>query len=103
MRVGVRGGVGGHGNLCPLDFVLRGIGGLGDGGNRGRERFTGNGSCRRFPRKIQTHLGEPLEPPSVSPARDPPSDWAELVQAHDDRDVYQASPAEMTAIDIRSL
>lgn len=72
-------------------------------GNRGRERCTENGSCRRFPRKIQTHLGEPLEPPPVSPARDPPSDWAELVQAHDDRDVYQASPAEMTAIDIRSL
>jgi hypothetical protein len=36
-------------------------------------------------RKILTHLGEPLEPPRVSPARGPPTDWAELVQVHDDR------------------
>ncbi len=27
-------------------------------------------------RKILTHLGEPLEPPPVSPARGPPIDWA---------------------------
>jgi hypothetical protein len=26
-------------------------------------------------RKILTHLGEPLEPPPVSPARGPPTDW----------------------------
>jgi hypothetical protein len=45
-------------------------------------------------RKILTHLGEPLEPPPVSPARGPPTDWGELVQAHDDRDVFQASPDE---------
>jgi hypothetical protein len=44
-------------------------------------------------RKILTHLGEPLEPPPVSPARGPPTDWGELVQAHDDRDVFQASLA----------
>jgi hypothetical protein len=36
-------------------------------------------------RKILTHLGEPLEPPTVSSARGPPTDWAELVQVHDDR------------------
>ena len=37
-------------------------------------------------RKVLTHLGEPLEPPPpVSPARGPPTDWGELVQAHDDR------------------
>jgi hypothetical protein len=42
-------------------------------------------------RKILTHLGEPLEPPPVSPARGPPTDWGELVQAHDDRDVFQAT------------
>ena len=30
-------------------------------------------------RKILTHLGEPLEPPPVSPARGPPTDWGELV------------------------
>jgi hypothetical protein len=33
-------------------------------------------------RKILPHLGEPLEPPPVSPARGPPTDWAELVQVH---------------------
>ncbi|MEX0669918.1 MAG: transposase, partial [Pirellulales bacterium] len=54
-------------------------------------------------RKILTHLGEPLEPPPVSPARGPPTDWGELVQVHDDRDVFQASPDELPAIDIHSL
>ena len=42
-------------------------------------------------RKILTHLGEPLEPPPISPARGPPTDWGELVQAHDDRDVFQST------------
>ena len=45
-------------------------------------------------RKILTHLGEHLEPPPVSPARGPPTDWVELVQAHDDRDAFQAAPDE---------
>jgi len=54
-------------------------------------------------RKILTHLGEPLEPPPISPARGPPTDWGELVQAHDDRDVFQASPDELPAKDIHSL
>jgi hypothetical protein len=54
-------------------------------------------------RKILTHLGEPLEPPPLLPARGPPTDWGELVQAHDDRDVFQASPDELPAIDIHSL
>ncbi len=40
-------------------------------------------------RKILTHLREPLEPPPVSPARGPPTDWDELVQIHDERDVFQ--------------
>jgi hypothetical protein len=53
-------------------------------------------------RKILTHLGEPLEPPPVSPARGPPTDWGELVQIHDDRDVFQASPDELPAIDIHN-
>jgi hypothetical protein len=43
-------------------------------------------------RKILTHLGEPLEPPPVSPARGPLTDWGELVQADDDRAIFQASP-----------
>ncbi|MEI6257783.1 MAG: hypothetical protein WCQ77_14190 [Planctomycetota bacterium] len=54
-------------------------------------------------RKILTHLGEPLEPPPLSTARGPPTDWGELVQAHDHRDVSQASHAELPAIDIHSL
>jgi hypothetical protein len=54
-------------------------------------------------RKILTHLGEPVEPPPVSPARGPPTDWGELVRVHDDSDVFQASPDELPAIDIHSL
>jgi len=53
-------------------------------------------------RKILTHLGEPLEPPPLSPARGPPTDWGELVQIHDDRDVFQASPDDLPVIDIHS-
>jgi hypothetical protein len=54
-------------------------------------------------RKILTHLGEPLEPPPISPARGPPTDWAELVQVHDDRDIFQGRIDELPAIDIHSL
>jgi hypothetical protein len=54
-------------------------------------------------RKILTHLGEPLEPPPVSPARGPPTDWEELAQVHDDRAFFQASPDELPVIDIHSL
>ena len=54
-------------------------------------------------RKILTHLGEPLEPPPVSPARGPPTNWGELVQIHDNRDVFQASSDELPAINIHSL
>ena len=54
-------------------------------------------------RKILTHLGEPLEPPPVSPARGPPTDWGELVQTHDDGDDLQASRDELPVIDIHSL
>ena len=53
--------------------------------------------------KILTHLGEPLEPPPVSPARGPPTDLVELVQAHDYREAVQVSPDELPAIDIHSL
>ena len=54
-------------------------------------------------RKILPHRGEPLEPPPLSPARGPPADWDELVQVHDDRDVFQASPHELPVIDIPSI
>jgi len=32
-----------------------------------------------------------LVPPPVSPARGPPTEWAELVQAHDERDAIQST------------
>ncbi len=54
-------------------------------------------------RKILAHLGEPLEPPPVSPALGPPTDWGELVQIHDDRDVFQGRVDELPVIDIHSL
>jgi|GEM_PF-860190 len=54
-------------------------------------------------RKILLHLGEPLEPPPLAPARGPPTSWSELMQVHDDRDVIQASPDDLPAIDIRTL
>jgi hypothetical protein len=54
-------------------------------------------------RKILTHIGEPVEPPPVSPARGPPTEWNELVQVHDDRDGVQDSPDEIPVIDIHSL
>jgi len=41
-------------------------------------------------------------PPSPSRARWN-ADWAELVQVHDDRDIFQASPDELPTIDIHSL
>jgi hypothetical protein len=39
----------------------------------------------------------------VSPARGPPTDWGELVQAHDERDVFQERIDELPVIDIHSL
>ena len=33
----------------------------------------------------------------------PPADWKELVQVHDDRDVFPASLVDLPVIDIRSL
>ena len=54
-------------------------------------------------RKILTHLGEPLEPPPVSPARGPPTDCRELVQGHDDRAIFRGRIDELPVIDIHSL
>jgi hypothetical protein len=53
--------------------------------------------------QILMHLGKPLEPSPVSPAREPPTGWAELVQVHDDRAIFQATPDELPDIDIHSL
>ena len=54
-------------------------------------------------RKILTHLGEPLEPPPLAPARGPPTDWGELVQCTTTAAIFQASPDELPAIDIHRL
>jgi hypothetical protein len=54
-------------------------------------------------RKILTHLGEPLEPPPISPARGPPTDWGELVHVYDDRHIFQGRIDVLPAIDIHSL
>ena len=43
-------------------------------------------------RKILTHLSEPLQPPPVSPAREPPTDSGELAEAHDDVNIVQIAP-----------
>jgi hypothetical protein len=37
------------------------------------------------------------------PARGTPTDWGELVQVHDGRDVLQASPEDLAVIDIHRL
>jgi hypothetical protein len=54
-------------------------------------------------RKILTHLSEPLEPPPLSPARGPPTDWDELVQVHNDRAIFQGRIDELPVIDNHSL
>ncbi len=41
-------------------------------------------------RNILTLLGEPLEPPLISPARGSPTDCGELVQVHDDRALFSS-------------
>ena len=68
----------------------------------GRSRPTSN---RRFAsgRRPGWLLPRKAAPPPISPARGPPTDWGELVQVHDDRGVFQASPDELPAIDIHSL
>jgi len=53
-------------------------------------------------RRILTHLGERLEPPPLSPARGPPTNWGELVQVHDDVEIVQIAP-DFTARDRHPL
>jgi hypothetical protein len=54
-------------------------------GRPGRAHREGAPSCRAL-------VPHAAAPPPVSPARGPPTDWAELVQVHDDRAIFQASP-----------
>ena len=53
-------------------------------------------------RKILTHLGEPLEPPHISPARGSPVARDDLLQAEDDHILHQASPEDVPMIDIHN-
>ncbi len=53
-------------------------------------------------RRILAQVGEPVEPPPVSPARGPPTDWNDLVQVHDDREGVQDSSDEFPVFNIRS-
>ncbi len=39
----------------------------------------------------------------LAPARGPLTDWAELVQVHDDRDIFQGQIDELPAIGIHRL
>ena len=68
----------------------------------GRSRLPSN---RRFAsgQWPRWHCLREAEPPPVSPARGPPTDWGELIQAHDDREAVQISPDELQVIDIHSL
>jgi hypothetical protein len=111
-RTSTRPGANGVVEFSPFEFLDR-LADLVPPPRKHRHRYHGvfapNHKLRRAVtepgaiRKILTHLGEPLEPPPVSPARGPPTDWGELVQAHDDRDVFQASPDELPVFDIHSL
>jgi hypothetical protein len=68
----------------------------------GRSRLPSN---RRFAsgRWPRWHRPRKTAPPPVSPARGPPTDWGELVQAHDDREAVQGRIDELPVIDIHSL
>jgi len=111
-RKSTRPGTSGVVELSPFEFLDR-LADLVPPPRKYRHRYHGNcgGDIRliavitepRPIRKILTHLGEPLEPPPLSPARGPPTDWGELVQAHDDRDVLQGRIDELPVIDIHSL
>ena len=51
-------------------------------------------------RKILTHVGEPLEPPHVSPARGPPVDWGDLERASGDEGLERLAADDLPMIDI---
>ena len=51
-------------------------------------------------RKILSHLGEPMDPPRVSPARGPPVHWGELAQSDGDEELKQPSSEDLPMLDI---
>ena len=76
-----------------------GAGSLRTGGSQAGEGQDGFARVK----SVLTHLGERLEPPLLSSARGPPTDWGELVQAHDDREAVQGRIDALPVIDIHSL
>ena len=90
-------------------LAIGNVGKRSDAGHAGEAHATG---CCDTQAKLRSHdtsriawakLMARVEPPPVSPARGPPTDWGELVQIHDDRDVFQAAADELPVIDIHSL
>ena len=61
------------------------------------------GTGRQEPAHFEPEVCKREKARMASPARGPPTDWGELVQAHNDRDVFQASRDELPAIEIHSL
>ena len=78
--------------------------------------------AEKFLQRSEAHVGHHMKKPAVheelvgcervkvrvevevvSPARGPPTNWADIVQVHDDRGIFQPSPDELPAIDISSL
>ena len=58
-------------------------------------RSSGDVRIASRPSCTWTNSAQRLEPP--------PTDWGELVQVHDDRDIFQGRIDELPAIDIHSL
>ncbi|MFM8703613.1 MAG: transposase [Planctomycetia bacterium] len=104
-RKSTRPGANGVVELSPFEFLDR-VADLVPPPRKHRHRYHGVFAPHTEPgpiRKILTHLGEPLEPPPLSPARGPPTDWGEIVQVHDDRAIFQGRIDELPVIDIHSL
>jgi hypothetical protein len=62
----------------------------------GRSRLTSNRSFESW-RRPGWLRPRKAEPPPISPARGPPTEWGELVQVHDDRDVFEGQIDELPA------
>ncbi len=93
------------GRIAKVRYVLprhKAANWVGPGRGRKSTRPGANGVVELTPFEFLDRLAD-LVPPPISPARGPPTDWGELVQLHDDRDVFQSSPDELPAIDIHSL
>ena len=68
-----------------------------------RLAFTWLGVRKTLAPEQRTTAARAFHADPVSPARGPPTDWGEIVQAHDDRAIFQESPDELPVIDIHSL